>query len=264
MNRIVGLIAVLLSVACTPPTPIASPRPLGMSADSTEYAPFMKTGPHELAGQAFLTTRGGDVKLAAGRTVTLDPATRYAREWFRRWGADVGRFATAAPDSLFIKSRKVTTANAEGRFRFNDLPAGEYIVRTMVTWETGSAFAGTQGGVVASLVNVSGTRNQELVLNQVFSPDLAATLGVVILDDSQLAGRQFRLLSKIKGISCQVGLIDSGPTTEKAQADLIVRAASQNADGIAHVACNKHGMSFRPNCTSRIECEGDAIAWTAM
>jgi hypothetical protein len=36
-------------------------------------------GQLERRGQAFLTTEAGNVKVAAGRLVTLDPATTYAR-----------------------------------------------------------------------------------------------------------------------------------------------------------------------------------------
>jgi hypothetical protein len=258
---LVGLASALLT-ACAAPTPIATPRPLGISPDPAEYAPYLKSGPLELSGQAFLTTRGGDVKLAAGRMVTLDPATKYAREWFRRWGADRSRFDTPAPESLFVAARHTTTANAEGRFRFADLPPGEYIVRTLVTWETGAAYSGVQGGVVASLVSLPAEAKRELILSQVFTPDLAATLGVAIVDDPQLAMHRYRVLSHVNGVSCQVGLLDAGPTVDKARENLIINAASKAADGVAHVVCNKHGMSLRPNCTSRIECEGDAISWT--
>ena len=159
------LLALALGVlwGCAPPTPIGVPRPLGLVADPQEYAPYSSSGSKALSGQAFLTTRGGDVKLAAGRLVTLDPATKYAKEWFRRFGADSRRFDVPAPDSLFIKARRTSTANAEGRFRFSDLPPGDYIIRSMVTWETGSAYSGLQGGVVASLVSLRIDKSDEVI-----------------------------------------------------------------------------------------------------
>jgi len=227
-------------------------------ADAAEYRAFLQGGAAELRGQAFLTTRGGEVRVAAGRVVTLDPATTYAREWFRRFGADVARFDAVPPDTTFIKARKTTTANAEGRFRFSGLAPGDYIVRTTVTWEVGSEM---QGGVVAALVSVKEGQTEEVVLNQVYSPNAAAALGVRIVTEDQLASRAHRVLGRVSGVSCQIGLVDPAPTEAAAHVDLLVNAARQNADAVARIACTRHGMSLRPNCTARIVCEGDAVAW---
>lgn len=251
-----------LATSCTPVAPAAapSPRPIGVVADTTEYRAFLQSGSGELRGQAFLTTRGGDVKLAAGRLVTLDPATAYAREWFRRFGADAERFDAVPPDPVFVRARKTTTANAEGRFRFSGLAPGDYIVRTIVTWEAGG-YAGAQGGVVAALVSVKEGQTDEVVLNQVYTPNMAAALGVTVATEGELASRQHRVLGRATGVDCQVGILQPAPTEDVARGELLLNAARQNADAVARVNCTRHGMSLRPNCTARIVCEGDAIAW---
>ena len=51
-------------------------------APAEEYEAFAGVVQLELRGQAFLTTEAGNVKVAVGRLVTLDPATTYARAWF--------------------------------------------------------------------------------------------------------------------------------------------------------------------------------------
>jgi hypothetical protein len=66
------------------------------AATDDEYAAFEQPGRGSIAGQAFLTTRGGDVKMGAGRTVTLDPATRYARAWYQRYGRILARVIRAS------------------------------------------------------------------------------------------------------------------------------------------------------------------------
>jgi hypothetical protein len=186
--------------ACVTASPPVTPRPLDISADSAEYAPFRNEGTLTLAGQAFLTTRGGDVNLAAGRLVTLDPATSYAVEWFRRFGGDPDRFEEPPADPLFRGARRTTTANAEGRFRFTRLPPSQYIVRTTVTWETGSRYDGSQGGVVAMLVSVSGdTSNEaEIVVNELNTTELSAILGVAVVPEHELRSRPFRVLANYR------------------------------------------------------------------
>ena len=263
MARPMALGFSLLCAACASsnPVPTVMPRPLALVPDSAEYVSFARPGSLELTGQAFLTTRSGDVKLAAGRLVTFDPSTSFSREWFRRFGADAGQFDIAPNERLFVSARRTTIADAQGKFRFVGLAPGQYLVRTTVTWETGSAYSGPQGGVVAAIISVPDSIGNGVILNQVFTPSLAGTLGVAVLRDDELNKRQFRILSRVSGVSCQVGLVDVGPTEGDARSQLILNAARRGADAVAHVACTKHGMSFSPNCMSRIQCEGDAIIW---
>lgn len=241
------------------PLPAVSVRPLDVAADSVEYAPYLEIGTGEIHGQAFLTTRGGDVRLAAGRQVSIDPATTYAREWFRRFGADLRTFDAAPPAPLFQQTRRITTADADGRFRFTGLPAGEYIVRTTVTWETGSGYGSLQGGVVAKLVDLVPGERAEPILNEVYSPDLAATLGLEIIPAATLLDRSYTVISEVEGLDCQVGAIHAAPTEAAARRDLILNAARVNAEALTNVRCELRGISLIPNCTRRIVCTGDAI-----
>lgn len=72
-----------------------------------KYAPYDQPGSGSIAGQAFLRTRGGEVRHAAGELVTAEPATEEAV-----------RVATATgkrPPWKEIESyRRSTTADAEG------------------------------------------------------------------------------------------------------------------------------------------------------
>ena len=69
------------------------------------------------------------------------------------------------PSPGFQRARRITVADAEGRFKFSRLPAGKYYVRTEVTWEIGGNYP-TQGGLVGQLVDVLDRQTTEVVLNQ--------------------------------------------------------------------------------------------------
>jgi hypothetical protein len=134
-------------------------------ASEAEYLPYQADGANVLSGQAFLTQRGGGVVKAAGRTITLDPATETTGyNWWwqagRKWKT---RYIT--PNSpMARKLRRTTTADADGKFSFEGLPPGDYYVRTEITWEI--PYHGVQGGLVGKRVTVEPGKNTNVVLNQ--------------------------------------------------------------------------------------------------
>ena len=125
----------------------------------------MQTGSATLAGQAFRTQRGGGVVKAAGRTITLDPATTIGNEWWGKAGKHWVHRDESPPSPGFQKARRTTVADAEGRFTFSSLPAGKYYVRTEVTWELGG-FNPLQGGLVGQIVEIGDGQKRDVVLNQ--------------------------------------------------------------------------------------------------
>ena len=156
------LIGILFLSACaTVSTPPPEWNAVSSSLES-EYTPYLKKGSGKISGQAFLTQRGGGVVKAAGRNVTLDPATSVGNEWWGKAGV-VWQFKSLTPSSPnFHKARKVAVADADGRFKFSNLPDGEYYVRTEVTWLAGSM----QGGLVGAKVKVENGATIEVILNQ--------------------------------------------------------------------------------------------------
>ena len=77
-----------------------------------EYLPYTKPGKAVITGQAFATTKGGEIRFAAGRTISLHPATIYANEYFDMQvvqGHDL-----PDPDQRFLNFEKETTSDAAG------------------------------------------------------------------------------------------------------------------------------------------------------
>jgi hypothetical protein len=182
-----GALALAASSACrsggsTPAEGGATPAT--GAAVAADYYPYAKTGTGVIDGQAFVVIRGGDVLLdtqgylttisdnartASGSDVTLDPATPFAMEWYMKYGTSLRRFANAPKDETFRTARRTTVADESGRFRFENLPAGRYIVRTTITWQTprDSYRMMTQGGVASAVFDLEEGETKKLVIRQV-------------------------------------------------------------------------------------------------
>jgi hypothetical protein len=133
-------------------------------AAESEYSKYISGGTSSVSGQAFLAKRNGDVVKAAGRLVTLDPATSIGIEWWDKAGKLWIHRTLTPPSVAFNKARFTTTADADGKFRFQGLAAGKYYARTEVTWEVGS-YEPTQGGLVGQIVEVTDNQSKEIILN---------------------------------------------------------------------------------------------------
>ena len=99
--------------------------------NEAHFSRYQKPGTAQISGEAFLRTKGGDVKTAAGRRIYLVPLTPYTDErakimWERK--------EPEAADSRLARYTKSVTADAQGRFSFSALPAGSYVVYTKITW----------------------------------------------------------------------------------------------------------------------------------
>ncbi len=129
---VIPLAALLLGAGgCTS----AGPRVLDRQTayDPLEYEAYRGHGTAELAGQAVARTREGEPVFGADDSVYLFPATRYTDEWWKRTMVEGSYLADPDPRSLAFM--RTTVADEEGRFRFRSLPAGEYYVVCIITWE---------------------------------------------------------------------------------------------------------------------------------
>jgi len=151
------VISVLL-VSCVPgyrPIPAVKRIPF----PETEYQSLTQTGNATIRGQAFLKTRGGDVKTGAGNIVTLEPVTSYSLQGHNQ-SCTTGR-RIDAPDPRALAYVREQTADGNGRFTFKNVPPGDYFVTTEVTWEASN---GVQGGTVTERVKVNAYEELDVVV----------------------------------------------------------------------------------------------------
>lgn len=122
-------------------------KPMQTSFDEAEFTHFADTGTSSVTGQAFLKTRGGEVRLGAGNTVQLIPVTSYTTELRTRVTLEGERVGPVDP--RIQKYRRTTVADGNGNFEFHNLPAGEYYLACSITWEVPSQYGLQQTGGVA-------------------------------------------------------------------------------------------------------------------
>ena len=129
----------------------------------SEYASLPQSGSATVSGQAFLKTRGGDVKTAAGNDVLLNPVTSYSLQWYEQ--SYLGGKRLTDPDPRQDHYIRKTIADGDGRFTFSDVPSGDYFLVALVVWEAPTGYGlASQGGYVAKRITVrDGDKLQEVV-----------------------------------------------------------------------------------------------------
>jgi hypothetical protein len=147
-------------------TPASAPQwnPVARATEA-EYQPYLRAGSGTVTGQAFMLNRVGNAVKAAGRTVTLDPATSVGNEWWAKAGKFWVHRKVTPPSPAFAKARRTAVADADAKFTFSDLPPGKYYVRTEITWKVGN-YNSVQGGLVGQIVEVRDGQTTDLTLNQ--------------------------------------------------------------------------------------------------
>ena len=132
LTRTIALIFVLsLLVACMPPTKTYTMQTPFRYEDWQQGA---KSGSCTLKGQAFLKTRGGDVKTCAGSKVILMPYNAYTSEMFGYMKGG-GNYKFTNLDERLARYSKMTICDAEGDFIFENLSTGRWLILSEVTWE---------------------------------------------------------------------------------------------------------------------------------
>ena len=130
--------------------------------DPSEYAPYERRGAAELSGTAFAKGREGEVIYAADDSVYLFPATRYTDEWWQQTLV-AGRYLTD-PDPRSLAFMRTTVADEQGRFRFRSLPAGDYYVVCIITWELEGTGSRLQVANLGKRVHLGPNEREDVLL----------------------------------------------------------------------------------------------------
>lgn len=145
MKKIILSIALLLLSGCA-----ANVHHMTTPYDRAAFVKYEQTGTGAVSGQAFLKTLGGDVKYAAGNTIYLIESTPYTDELYRAAERNQPISEETLNPDFKLYARQVT-ADGEGEFTFDNLPAGKYYVWTTITWYV-SQYRQSGGGVTGEVV----------------------------------------------------------------------------------------------------------------
>ncbi len=113
---------------------VGGQKPYQLTApfEESQFIAYAQPGDGVIEGEAFVKLPDGKVIQAAGNEIGLLPVTDYTREWFEA-GVLPNRPVTPF-DPRIAKYFKHMRADAQGRFAFTNLPAGQYYVATDIPW----------------------------------------------------------------------------------------------------------------------------------
>lgn len=164
--------------ACAAPVAGPTPMPLPVQAEDTvvrfnpeEVAYIREAGPASIEGQAVMVRADGGVEPCHG-PVTLSPGGAFGEHLIQEaWGnteagthsAGPGEPMMVTPDmEAFNRTKRRTTCDAEGRFRFDGLADGDYFLVTSVEWWEGSTL---QGGHLMQRVRIHQGGSQQIIMS---------------------------------------------------------------------------------------------------
>jgi hypothetical protein len=161
-----AVVAAVLAAGCSTPMPSASTQ-MTVPFDAGEVAWSRDPGTATVEGSAAMAAPGGARQTCAGGEAQLVPAGAYSAQMMRIvFGNDIRGFVPLAsaryPANIaadFGKTVRRIGCDAEGRFRFDNVPAGRWYVFSNVVFGPPSGDAGPQGGALMRGIDVAeGTR----------------------------------------------------------------------------------------------------------
>jgi hypothetical protein len=136
--------------------------------DPTAAAFILKEGTGRIEGEAFLRRDYGRLVTAAGERVFLIPATAYAVERFGKMFSGDYRayFGTSIEDTPpdYYQYRREAKVDMRGRFAFEKLAPGRYIVATRIFWTEPKSYL-SRGGAVYDVVEVKADETTTAIIS---------------------------------------------------------------------------------------------------
>jgi hypothetical protein len=165
MVRLAGCLLVLCLSGCMQ---AGSPAHIEAAFDGKAAEWSLKKGTGRIEGEAFLRRDQGRIVTAAGERIFLIPATPYTTERFdKMFGGDRRSYfgnGVEDPPAEYYRFRRETKVDMRGKFTFEELPAGRYIVATRVFWTEPKSFF-THGGAMYDFVDVKNDDTAKAILS---------------------------------------------------------------------------------------------------
>jgi len=128
MKKVVYSLALLFSTACTHQPIVIERVPFKLS----EFANLARTGDATVTGQAYIKTANGRIHYPENVDVRLNPKTSYSTQWYEV--NYLGKQNISDADPRYLEYVYKVPVGNEGRFSFNNIPAGDYYISAPVFW----------------------------------------------------------------------------------------------------------------------------------
>lgn len=160
--------------ACAP-----TPREIILqhSYNPADFAWAEADGTNTVRGSALLRTVGGEVRTCGGLSVQMIPDVPYSRErimhLYGKLGsgfqpasaAQAGGIIFMGESHEYTQVGRRTVCDAQGNFRFENVPDGDWFVVAEVVWGVPySGYVSPQGGRLMQQVTVADGETRELIL----------------------------------------------------------------------------------------------------
>lgn len=143
---------------------------LAKDFDPAVAAKYSAAGSGKITGQAFLKTRGGNVRLGAGNSIMLMPDDAWTRRAVALMKTDPGANKLPSEIATYLaRTIRTEQADAQGNFEFGDLPAGLYRLHTLILWEVPTGYRygmETTGGEVETVALVKDGATARVMLTR--------------------------------------------------------------------------------------------------
>lgn len=142
---------------------VATPKqPVQMNYTAAEFDAYKGTGDATVYGQAFLRQQGGAVVVCAGEPVVLFPHTASFEKVMALARQHIQPVFGDSADPRFKAVARIATCDAQGNFRFVELPRARWYIFSRVRWSAGDS--GQQGGELLGEVDTTGGGEQQVLL----------------------------------------------------------------------------------------------------
>jgi len=162
LNRLIQMSFILIIIAILASC-IAKTHTIVTPFDESKFEPYVGDGNSNIQGQAFLKTRGGEVRYAAGNTVTIFPATSYSRE-IRAAGLRRENLKNLNP--RWSDYKRTVVADGSGNFEFKNIPAGDYFIECPIYWKVYGSYTQTTGAHIKKEIKVLPNQTLKVILTQ--------------------------------------------------------------------------------------------------
>lgn len=144
--------------------------------DQEQSDSLTKEGSNTVKGSALMRQVGGGIVTCAGQTISLVPVTDYSKERITYlYGTENGGYLSASnmqrnpqpfsfTDPAYEQSRKHTTCDAQGFFKFEKLADGEFYIGGSITWKSNPNNYFFDGGTLMRRVKVQGGETKDIVI----------------------------------------------------------------------------------------------------